>query len=65
METLTKTRTIGGSLIVTIPKEVVDAISIKEGELIKINVEKVKIDGLGALKGIGKFTRRDRMEERI
>ena len=65
METLTRTRAIGGSLVVTIPKEIVDEVSLKEGELIKINVEKVKVNGFGVLKGVGEFTRKDRMEDRF
>ena len=65
METLTRIRAVGGSLIVTIPKEIVREMSVKEGELVKVNLEKVKIDGFGLLKGIGKFTRKDRMEDRF
>ncbi len=65
METLTRVRAVGGSLIVTIPKEIVREMSVKEGELVKVKLEKVKIDGFGLLKGIEKFTRKDRMEDRF
>ena len=65
METLTRIRAIGGSLVVTIPKEVVKEEGIQEGELIKIKVEKMKKDGFGLFKGIGKFTKEDRIEDRF
>ena len=51
--------------MITIPKEIVKEKSLKEGELIEIEVEKAKIDGFGALKGIGKFTHKDRIEDRF
>ena len=62
MEILTRTRAVGGSLVVTIPKEVVDENSIKEGELVKIKVEKVKKDFFGVLKGVGPFTSEDELK---
>lgn len=65
MKTLTRTRAVGGSLIVTIPKEIVKEESLKEGELVEVDVEKVKVDGFGIFKGMGKFTREDRMEDRF
>jgi antitoxin component of MazEF toxin-antitoxin module len=60
MKSLTRTRTIGGSLIVTIPKELVREKSLEEGELI----EKIKKDFFGALRDIKPFSRKDRMEDR-
>jgi len=60
MKTLTKTRKIGGSLVVTIPKEIVDDINIQENEVVEIEVKKHKKDYFGALKGIGPFTKEDR-----
>ena len=61
-ESLTTTRKVGGSLIVTLPKEIVESESITEGEIIKISVEKVKKSGFGLLKGIGKFSSKERKE---
>lgn len=59
--TLAKTRAVGGSLIVTIPKEIVERDEIKKGELIDIEVKKVKVSGFGILKGkkLPRFTRKD------
>lgn len=62
MKTITRTRSVGGSLIVTIPKEIVKEESLREGELVEIELEKVRKSGFGALKGIGRFTDKDRDE---
>lgn len=62
MKTLTRTRAIGGSLVVTIPKEIIREESIHEGELVEIEVKKTKRDFFGALKGIGSFTKEDELK---
>lgn len=64
MKSLTRTRTVGGSLMVTIPIEIVRTQGISEGEEIEIEVRKKKKDFFGALKGISAFTREDRMKDR-
>tara|TARA_Y100000034_G_scaffold123598_1_gene170544 strand:- start:332 stop:535 length:204 start_codon:yes stop_codon:yes gene_type:complete len=65
MKSLSRTRVIGGSLVVTIPKEVVREESLQEGELVELDVSKVKKDGFGAFKGIGKFTKEDKIKFRF
>ena len=65
METLAKTRAVGGSLIVTIPKEIVDSESLGEGEFVKIKIEKVKKSGFGLFRGIGKFAKEDELNSEI
>jgi hypothetical protein len=63
--TLATTRTVGGSLVVTIPAEVVRVEDLREGETIEIKVKKVQKDYFGALKGIGSYNRKeDRMVDR-
>lgn len=62
MKSLTRIRTIGGSLVVTIPKEIVKEKSLSEGELVELEVEKVKKSGFGLLKGVGKFREKERRE---
>ncbi|HID18732.1 TPA: AbrB/MazE/SpoVT family DNA-binding domain-containing protein [Candidatus Bathyarchaeota archaeon] len=42
---LVKTRKVGGSLVVTLPKELVEEKKIREGEVLEIIVRKVKKDG--------------------
>ena len=62
MDGITTTRKIGGSFIVTIPKNIVDMESIQEGEKVRVSIEKIKETGFGLFKGIGEFTSRDRKE---
>ncbi len=60
-ECLAKTRKVGDSLVVTLPKEVVESKKIKEGEIIEISIKKVRKDGFGILKGVGPFTAEDEL----
>jgi bifunctional DNA-binding transcriptional regulator/antitoxin component of YhaV-PrlF toxin-antitoxin module len=59
---LVKTRKVGGSLIVTLPKDVVEAKKIRAGEIVEITVKKLRVDGFGALRGIGPFTVDDELK---
>ncbi|OGD56156.1 hypothetical protein A3K78_06270 [Candidatus Bathyarchaeota archaeon RBG_13_52_12] len=59
---LVKTRRVGGSLVVTLPKEVTESKGIKEGEIVEITVKKLRVDGFGALRGIGPFTVDDELK---
>ncbi len=65
MEAIAKTRAIGGSLVVTIPSEIVKLENLQEGEYVEINVKKKRKDCFGVLKGIGEFKENDRMEDRL
>mgnify|MGYP001100757287 CR=1 FL=1 len=58
---LAKTRKVGGSLVITLPKELVESKKIKEGEIIEITVKKVKKDGFGTFKGLSPFTVKDEL----
>jgi len=60
---LVKARKLGGSIVVRIPKEVVEEEGIVPGETIKITIKKVKKDWFGAFKGVGPFTREDEFDE--
>ena len=57
-------RALGGSLAVTIPVEIVRRENLREDEIVEITIKKQKKDFFGALKGISKFTREDRMNDR-
>ena len=59
---VTKTRKVGGSLVVTIPKKLAESKKIKEGEFVEITIRKVKKDGFGILKGIKPFTAEDELD---
>ena len=62
MEATVRTKKIGGSIAVILPKEIVKEENIKENELVSIKVEKKKKSYFGALKGIGPFTREDEFD---
>lgn len=47
-----KTKKIGGSLMVRIPKSIVEEEAIQVNQSIKITIEKQKISGYGLLKGM-------------
>ena len=61
---ITRIRALGGSLAVTLPRELVKEKGLKEDEVVEIEVKKQKRDYFGALKGTGSFKRKDRMEDR-
>jgi len=58
---LAKTRKVGGSLVVTLPKELVENKKIREGEIVEIIVKKVRKDGFGVFKGLTPFTVKDEL----
>jgi len=55
---LTKTRKVGGSIVVTLPKELVESQKIKEGEVVEVTVRKFRKEGFGVLKGVKPFAPR-------
>ena len=46
-----RTRRVGGSIVVTIPMEVVEIARIKEGETLKLEIDRPKNSYFGTLKG--------------
>ncbi|MEK6955158.1 MAG: AbrB/MazE/SpoVT family DNA-binding domain-containing protein [Nanoarchaeota archaeon] len=65
MEILTKTRKIGGSLIVTIPKNVVEEQNLKENQSVIIEIKKCKKSGFGVSKGLASFSKEDRFRGQL
>ena len=59
LKSLVRTRKVGGSLVVTIPIEIVKEEQLEEGELVEVAVKKSRKSYFGALKGIGSFTKED------
>jgi hypothetical protein len=59
---LTKTRKVGGSIVVTLPKELVETQKIKENEYVEITVRKCRKDGFGVFKGMAPFTVEDELK---
>lgn len=60
MEGITKLRKVGGSLIATVPKKIIDLEGLSEGQMIKIKIEKIRKSFFGAAKGIGSLTKEDK-----
>jgi hypothetical protein len=65
MQSITKTRKIGGSLVITIPHILVDELNLHPNQAVKINVQKVKRSGFGMFSGIGKFCREDKFKGQL
>jgi hypothetical protein len=61
---LAKTRKVGGSIVVTLPKELVAAQKIRENEFVEITVKKWRKDGFGLLRGMAPFTVEDELKTR-
>ncbi|MBM5805630.1 MAG: AbrB/MazE/SpoVT family DNA-binding domain-containing protein [Candidatus Verstraetearchaeota archaeon] len=59
---LAKVRKVGGSLVVTLPKELVESKKIREGEIVNVDIRKVRMDGFGIFKGMSSFTAGDEMK---
>lgn len=65
MKTLAKIRRIGGSLIVTIPKQVVEVEDLEPKMIVEVEIEKVKKSFFGMAKGVGSFTKGDEMKGQL
>ena len=59
---LAKTRKVGGSIVVTLPRELVETQKIRENEYVEISVKKCRKDGFGILKGMAPFTVEDELK---
>jgi antitoxin component of MazEF toxin-antitoxin module len=59
-----KTRRIGGSIVVRIPKDVVEQEGIREGELVELKVKKARKDWFGAFPQLKPFSREEEFDSR-
>ncbi len=57
-----KAKKIGGSLMVRIPVDAANEEGIQEGDLVKLQVSKVKKSWFGSYPGIGPMTREDELD---
>ncbi len=62
VKALAKTRKVGGSIVVTLPNELVQTQKIKENEFVEITVKKCRKDGFGIFKGMSPFTVEDELK---
>ncbi|MEW6749009.1 MAG: AbrB/MazE/SpoVT family DNA-binding domain-containing protein [Candidatus Micrarchaeota archaeon] len=53
---------VGGSIMVTIPKQIVEMLNIRPNEQVELEVKKVPKSGFGLYRGIGKFTKEDELQ---
>jgi hypothetical protein len=53
---------VGGSIVVTLPKELIETQQIRENQYVEITVKKCRINGFGMFKGIGPFTVEDELK---
>ena len=65
MQIITRTRKVGGSLMVTVPKEIVEKEGLLEDQLVTIEVKKIRQSGFGIAAGIGSFTREDKFKGQL
>ena len=59
---LTRARKVGGSIMVRIPKELVEQEDIHEGEMVEIDVRKTRRSWLGASPNVRPFTHEDELD---
>ena len=59
---LVKTRKIGGSIVVRIPKELVEHEGIREGELVELEVQRARKDWFGAFPTLKPFSREEELD---
>ena len=62
MRTIARARALGGSVIVTVPMEIAREEGIHAGELVELEIEKVKKSFFGIARGIGHFSKEDEMD---
>ena len=60
---LARVRKVGGSLVVTIPREVAEEEGVKAGEIVNLEIRKTRKSFFGAARGIGPFTVEDEMKD--
>jgi hypothetical protein len=65
MKAITKTRRIGGSLVITIPKLVAETEALAVDQTVEIDIKKVKTSGFGICKGLGSFTKEDKFKGQL
>ena len=59
MRTIQKARKVGGSVMVRIPKEIVEMENIAEGEAVQIDIKKVRKDFFGISRGLKPYNKEE------
>jgi bifunctional DNA-binding transcriptional regulator/antitoxin component of YhaV-PrlF toxin-antitoxin module len=61
MTFVSKTISVGGSLMITIPKQIVEMLNIRPNEQLELEVKKPLKSAFGIYKGIGSFKKEDEL----
>ncbi len=61
-KTVVKARKVGGSIMVRIPKELVEQEDFREGELLELEVKKAKRDWYGSFPALKSFSRNEELD---
>jgi hypothetical protein len=63
MGVVSKTISVGGSIMVTIPKQLVELLNLHPNEAVEIEVKRIPKSGFGMFKGtkLGRFTKEDEL----
>ncbi len=64
MKSLTKIRSVGGSLIVTIPSEIVKKEKLTNNEFVEIEIRRKSKNFFGLLPDLSEFSEKDRTRDR-
>ena len=65
MEVVAKTRKVGGSLMISIPKAVVEKEDLKSDQLVKVRIEPVLKSGFGIVRDLPSFKKSDRFRGQL
>lgn len=65
IEAIAKTRKLGGSLIVTIPKMIVESEGLSENQMIRVHIQKIKKSGFGLCRGVGPFIKEGKLRGQL
>lgn len=60
MKIIGKTRKIGGSLVVTIPKIVVEEENLRPDQAVKLDIQKLRKSGFGIFPKLNSFSKEDK-----
>ncbi len=61
---MVRARRVGGSIVVRIPKEIVEQGGIREGELVEVEVSKPRDDWFGTFPVLKRFSREEELDAR-
>ncbi len=63
--TIQRAKKVGGSLMVRIPKDIVEIENIEEGQVLQVEINKIKKDWFGAFRELKPFNKKvDRMHSK-